>query len=998
MNRYFKGLFTLIVLPLLALLAGCNSDGAFTALESIEITASPMSTKEASQLTLAAGNTQAFTALGRYSDGTSKPLTGLNIADWRASNKNIGFFSAPGVLTAGDTPGVVSVNLVKDGVSSNVLTVNVTSAVITHIEIAASPVKTQGASQLTLARGNTQKFTALGRYSDGTSKPLTGLSVADWRTSDKNMGVFSAPGVFTGGDTAGVVSVNVVKDGVSSNALKVNVTSAIITGISLSSQYDSIAKSQVTQLRAMATYSDSTVVEVSDSVAWELSNPSVADIDATGVLTGKLEGSTEIKATKEGFSSNPVNVTVTAAFITDITLIASKDTVAKGQGLTLVATAIYNDKTTSDITDSVIWRVDNTKAVTTISKGILAGKEAGVVKIKAVKDNVISDELTLTVTDAVITSITLGADKYSLADGQTVSLTAMAIYSDNTSGDITKDVTWTYSDNTIVTIQPDGTLTGESPGKVDITASKDNAMSNKATFTVTTAVITSIMVTSAQNTVVDKESLILTATAIYSNNTSSNVSQTVAWELSKQDIASVQNDVGSSDAILTGKKPGVVNVKAFLDGAYSNEVKITVTSGVVKSLALSTSHDSISVGQTAQLTVIATYDDDSKREVNKKLVNSLHFYFSFNNSIKLTIDNNGIVKGESAGKANVKVKAGAIESNELVIIVTPAVIESIEVKADGDNTTTPIGKAQLFTLTATYSDGSTATPPVADVTWTVSDPQIAINNSNVLRGLRLGEVSMIANYKGLRSESKITVTDAEAESLRIVPIRVVELAKNQKFSMNAGEFYTDGTVRNVTDSVTWLSDNESVVTVDKGQLHAVGVGSAHIKAILPWMTSNEVTVNVCDISGVCKSIYEGTLQGVSGVYFMNSPSVPFFDSIGSISPLQKVIEDGSEGPTGEFYAFTVSQANALCGKYNDSSINNRINWRVPSKDELDELFAVNGNMFSKQSWPASLPYWTQTKVKDNHYNYKNLLNGNEGEAIEYNSYYVSCISTPPSFP
>lgn len=115
MNQYFKGLLTLIVLPLLILLSGCNSENMFveskesgqleqvdTALERVDIVASPITTRGVSELTLAKGNKQPFEVVGHYSDGSSQAYTDLNVLDWHSSNEDAGRFDVSGELVGAE--------------------------------------------------------------------------------------------------------------------------------------------------------------------------------------------------------------------------------------------------------------------------------------------------------------------------------------------------------------------------------------------------------------------------------------------------------------------------------------------------------------------------------------------------------------------------------------------------------------------------------------------------------------------------------------------------------------------------------------------------------------------------------------------------------------------------------------------------------------------------------------------------------------------------------
>ncbi|EHR5466039.1 hypothetical protein KUM02_004587, partial [Vibrio parahaemolyticus] len=119
MNKYFKSLFAIVIFPLLMLLTGCNSEGAFSEstvkLERIDITASPITTRGVSELTLAVGNKQPFEAVGHYSDGSSRTLTDLNVSDWHTSDPDVGRFDEPGVFTATNV-GNTTLTATKDGV------------------------------------------------------------------------------------------------------------------------------------------------------------------------------------------------------------------------------------------------------------------------------------------------------------------------------------------------------------------------------------------------------------------------------------------------------------------------------------------------------------------------------------------------------------------------------------------------------------------------------------------------------------------------------------------------------------------------------------------------------------------------------------------------------------------------------------------------------------------------------------------------------------------
>uniref|UniRef100_UPI002617CE63 Ig-like domain-containing protein n=1 Tax=uncultured Shewanella sp. TaxID=173975 RepID=UPI002617CE63 len=207
-----------------------------------------------------------------------------------------------------------------------------------RIDILASPVVTSGVSQLTLAMGNKQPFEAVGHYSDGSSRTLTDLTVRDWHSSDPDVGRFDEPGLFTA-TNEGYTTVMAIKDGVTSNTVDVDVSAAIITAIQVTPSPVNVAKGQTQQLVADATYSDGTSSPITNSVTWKPGDTATATVSSTGLLSAVEAGSTTLTATKDGVTSNTVDVNVSTAVITAIQVTPSPVNVAKGQTQQLVADA-----------------------------------------------------------------------------------------------------------------------------------------------------------------------------------------------------------------------------------------------------------------------------------------------------------------------------------------------------------------------------------------------------------------------------------------------------------------------------------------------------------------------------------------------------------------------------------------------------------------------------------------------------------------------------------
>ncbi|NPD11003.1 Ig-like domain-containing protein, partial [Vibrio ostreicida] len=512
---------------------------------------------------------------------------------------------------------------------SGSVTVKSGSAVtLERIDITPSPLRTRGVSQLQLAAGNELPFHAIGHYSDGSSRTLMGLSVnglsesdthlSDWHTSEQEVAVFSAPGMLKGGKTPGLVKVNLIKDNITSNTVKVNVTAAVIEDITITPASIALAKGQTEPLTAMATYSDGTTSDVTTSVAWQSPSPSTANVTPTGLISGADVGITTITATKDGVPSNTVNVHVTTAVIDDITITPANVSVAKGQTQPLTATAIYSDGSSSNITSSVAWQSDSpstaTPTVTITPTGVLSGVDVGTANLSATKDGVPSNTVNVNVTAAVIEDITITPASIALAKGQTEPLTAMATYSDGTTSDVTTSVAWQSPSPSTANVTPTGLISGGDVGITTITATKDGVPSNTVNVHVTTAVIDDITITPANVSVAKGQTQPLTATAIYSDGSSSNITNSVAWQSDSPSTATPTVTI-TPTGVLSGVDVGTANLSATKDGVPSNTVNVNVTAAVIEGITITPASIALAKGQTEPLTAMATYSDGTTSDV-----------------------------------------------------------------------------------------------------------------------------------------------------------------------------------------------------------------------------------------------------------------------------------------------------------------------------------------------------------------------------------------------
>ena len=203
--------------------------------------------------------------------------------------------------------------------------------------------------------------------------------------------------------------------------------------------------------------------------------------------------------------------------------------------------------------------------------------------------------------------------------GGTVQLTAIATFSDNSTGNVTSLATWTSSAPDKVSINASGLASGVAPGSSMINATVGGVVSNDVAVTVNDVQLTSIAVTVANGasaSVDQGATLQLKATATYDDLSTADITNSATWSS------------GSPNATVdtTGKVTGVtasgtpVNITAESQG-HSGSLPVTVTVPAVSLQSITfTNEDNYGewgIGGKQTISIIATghYSDGSTKVI-----------------------------------------------------------------------------------------------------------------------------------------------------------------------------------------------------------------------------------------------------------------------------------------------------------------------------------------------------------------------------------------------
>jgi len=141
------------------------------------------------------------------------------------------------------------------------------------------------------------------------------------------------------------------------------------------------------------------------------------------------------------------------------------------------------------------------------------------------------------------------------------------------------------------------------------------------------------------------------------------------------------------------------------------------------------------------------------------------------------------------------------------------------------------GTQQQFKATGVYSDGSMQ-DLTASVTWSSSDMSVAtISTAGLATTAGTGTSTIKAVSGSVPGSTVMTVTAATLTSINVTPMNpTIPNGTQQQFK--ATGVYSDGSMQDLTGSVTWSSSDMNVATISAGGLAtAVGTGTSTIKAV-----------------------------------------------------------------------------------------------------------------------------------------------------------------------
>jgi uncharacterized protein YjdB len=601
---------------------------------------------------------------------------------------------------------------------------------------------------------------------------------------------------------------------------------ASLTSVVVSPASTSVSAGAKQPFTATGHYSDGTTKDLTASAQWKSSNAAVASIDAAGVATGVAAGLAAITATASSMQGS-ANLTVNNAIanLTSLVVSPSSSSVSAGAKQPFTATGHYSDGTTKDLTALAQWKSSNAAVASIDATGVATGVAAGLVTITATASSM-QGTANLTVNAIVsLTAIAITPQLSSIPISTTQQFSATGTYSDGSTRDLSLLVTWSSSSTAAATVDVNGLVTSVAAGTTTITATL-GSVTQTFTITVTTPTISDIFVSPDGLTEPIGISQQYTATADYSDGSSSDLSSGITWVSSAPAVATVD-----SSGVVTSVGAGTTTISATV-GSFSDSSTLTVVPAHLQSITVTPSTAKLSAGTLLQFTATGNFDDGSTQPLT-----SLTWSSSAQNL--LTIDVNGVATGVIAGSATVTATSGTI-SGTASVTVTNATISSIAVTPA--NSTMPIGAMKQFTAVATLSDSTTQDVSLS-VLWSSSLAAAAtISDQGLANSVANGTTTISATSGAVSGSTALTVTTATLTSITVNP-STAHISAHTYVRFTATGHYSDGSVVNNLPGVSWKSTKPQFASIrGTGIARGKRVGTVTIKATLVGITGTATLV------------------------------------------------------------------------------------------------------------------------------------------------------------
>jgi acyl-CoA-binding protein len=349
-----------------------------------------------------------------------------------------------------------------------------------------------------------------------------------------------------------MVTINLFNDDASSNYLGFQ-TSELTGGSSVSEEpvvskivateeSVSMKPNQTVKLKVFAIYSNGKEVDITSNklTTYRSSSNSVASITAGVVKAGSSSGTAQITITyNEAKLDLPVNVS--ALEVKALTVSNPSLRLGSGQATTVKVYATLKDNTRKEVTSDATW-IATDASVADVDDGQIMGMATGETKV-VVNYLGMEKEIAVEVSDEPVKTIdSLEASEKSvkMRVGQQQELYVYAVYDDGTREDVSGEVLWSSSKNSVVSIN-DAILVAKAIGTATIKATIDDQVVQVRVAVEKSKKLKALAASTKSFSILEGGTYTVKVTATYVDNSKEDVTSKVSWTVANPDVVDVKS-------------------------------------------------------------------------------------------------------------------------------------------------------------------------------------------------------------------------------------------------------------------------------------------------------------------------------------------------------------------------------------------------------------------------------------------------------------------------
>jgi len=334
-----------------------------------------------------------------------------------------------------------------------------------------------------------------------------------------------------------------------------------------------------------------------------------------------------------------------AANLTQVAMRMSRQVISVGETATAELIGQYDDGSSAKIQTGIQWTSSATDIVTIDENGTLTAAAMGTSNITgAFNGQTAQTAVVVIAMGESLVAILIAPDNGQVEAGKTLSFTAKGVFGAGSQHDVTQSVTWSSGDTNLFTIDSLGVVTGVSAGVTNLKAELSGVVGLTSVTVIPPKQLEQITLATDNASVYLNETVQLTATARYNDQSTRDVSAEVVWTSGTPEVATVD-----SAGKVTGVTAGQAVITATMESQTAN-ITVTASDGpTVTRVVVDPTSLNMSIGNTQQLTATADLSDGSR--VN---VTSMATWMSSAPNI-VSVSNSGMAEASAAGQATITV-------------------------------------------------------------------------------------------------------------------------------------------------------------------------------------------------------------------------------------------------------------------------------------------------------------------------------------------------------